>query len=186
MSTNTLAKPVLVRNTKLGPTVFKDGNDGAEVVWQGANDPMGEDVQPVPVAFLSNSQFLSSLNRETFVIESADESLIAELGEHLNSPALKRQAEQWKAQKAGEQTATFDLIEDKALNDIVVVTCVGPATRGEGACGAEIPRKELGKNDHAPLCPKHEGFASQYVPTEDGNWVRAGLAPRRQHQSIVS
>ncbi len=185
MST-TLKQPILVRNTKLGPTVFCDAKSGEEITWGGANDPMGEDVQPVSEDLLKSSEFLRSLSRGTFVIESAPEEIVEALEGHLQSPALRRQAATWEAKVESEKVTSLEHIDHKSNNDIVTVKCIGPSTRGDGECGNEIPVKELGKQDHAPLCPQHAQLASQFVPTEEGGWARVRLDDRKTHQPIVS
>lgn len=186
MSTTTIQAPVLVRNTKPGPTVFHDPTTGSEVTWQGANDPMGDDVQVIPPTFLASSDFLRSLSRGIFVIESAPEDILAQLDAHLSSPGLARQAASWKAKQANEQTSALEHIDHTANNDIVAVKCIGPSTRGDGQCGAEIPVRDNARNEKAPLCAQHAQLASQFVPTEDGGWTRAALAPRQTYQPIVS
>ena len=187
MSTTTIQAPTLVRNTKPGPTVFTDSVTKTEVTWQGANDPMGQDVQVVPPSFLESSDFLRSLTRGIFVIESAPEDVRKQLALHLDQPGLKRQAEQWQAQQDQAQSSALLTVDHKAKNDIVAVACIGPDTRGgDGKCGAEIPVRENKIGEKAPLCPQHDQLASQYVPTEDGNWTRVALASRQQYQPIVS
>lgn len=185
MST-TLQQPILIRNTKPGPTVFTDAKSGAEITWGGANDAMGDDVQAVDADLLKNTEFLRSLSRGTFEVESAPDDVLAALEGHLNSPALRRQAANWAAKQETEKTTSIEKIEHKDKNDIVSVTCVGPNTRGDGTCGEQIAVRESAKNDKAPLCPTHAQLAPQYVITEDGNWVRVGLAERQTHQPITS
>jgi hypothetical protein len=183
-SVTIIQTPTLVRNTKLGPTVFTDPETKTEITWQGANDPMGDDVQVVPPGILGSSDFLRCLTRGIFVIESAPDDVRAQLEAHLNQPRLRRQAEQWQAQQDQGRETSLATVEVVNQNDIVAVPCIGPATRGEGLCGADIPVRESAKGDKAPLCGQHEMLASQYVPTEDGNWVRVRQAPRQQFQSI--
>jgi len=187
MSTTTIQAPTLVRNTKPGPTVFTDSVTKTEVTWNGANDPMGQDVQVVPPAFLENSDFLRALTRGIFVIESAPDDVRQQLALHLEQPGLKRQAEQWQNQQTQAQSSSLLTVDHQAKNDIVAVACIGPDTRGgAGQCGAEIPVRENKLGEKAPLCPQHEQLAAQYVPVEDGTWARVGLAPRTQYQPIVS
>lgn len=186
MSTTSLQQPILIRNTKLGPTVFSDAKSGAEITWGGANDPMGEDVQAVDADLLKNTEFLRSLSRGTFVLESAPDEVVDSLAGHLNSPALKRQAANWQAKQDLEKTTAIESVDHKSNNDIVTVSCVGPSTRGDGECGEQIAVRENAKDDKAPLCPQHAQLAPQYVLTEASGWVRAGLASRQVHQPITS
>lgn len=186
MSPTTLQQPVLIRNTKLGPTVFSDAKSGAEITWGGADDPMGEDVQAVDADLLKNTEFLRSLSRGTFVLEAAPDEVVAALEGHLQSPALQRQAANWRAKQEQEKNTSIESVDHAAKNDIVSVTCIGPSTRGAGECGDQIPVRENSKNEKAPLCPQHAQLAPQYVPTEDGGWVRVGLAARQTHQPISS
>jgi hypothetical protein len=185
MST-TLQQPILIRNTKLGPTVFTDAKSGAEITWGGADDPMGEDVQAVDADLLKNTEFLRSLSRGTFVIEAAPDEVVSALQGHLDTPALRRQAANWQAKQDLEKSTAIESVDHKAQNEIVTVLCVGPGTRGDGECGEQIPVRENAKNEKAPLCGQHSQLAPQYVPTEDGGWVRVGLAARQTHQPVVS
>jgi len=185
-TTNTLSAPVLIRNTKLGPTVFSDAKSGAEITWGGANDPMGEDVQAVDADLLKNTEFLRSLSRGTFVLEAAPDDVVAALEGHLNSPALLRQAANWQVKQELEKTTAIESVDHKANNDIVTVSCLGPGARGDGECGEQIAVRENAKDDKAPLCAKHAQLAPQYVLTEASGWVRAGLASRQVHQPITS
>jgi|SRR5665213_99000 len=185
MST-TLQQPILIRNTKLGPTVFTDAKSGAEITWGGANDTMGEDVQAVDADLLKNTEFLRSLSRGTFVVEGAPDEVLEALAGHLDSPALRRQAANWAAKQEQEKNTSIELVDHKAKNDIVSVSCIGPNTRGDGECGDSIAVRENAKNEKAPLCPTHAQLAPQYVLTEDGGWVRVGLAARQIHQPITS
>lgn len=184
-TTNTLSAPVLIRNTKLGPTVFSDGK-GVEITWGGADDPMGEDVQAVDAELLKNTEFLRSLSRGTFVLESAPPEVVGALEGHLNSPALRRQADNWAAKQAAEKSTVIESVDHQSKNDIVTVACIGPDARGEGECGDPIAVRENTKGDKAPLCAQHAQLAPQYVPTEDGGWARVGLSARQTHQPVIS
>jgi hypothetical protein len=185
MST-TLQQPILIRNTKPGPTVFTDAKSGAEITWGGANDAMGDDVQAVDADLLKNTEFLRSLSRGTFEVESAPADVLEALQGHLDSPALRRQAANWAAKQDAEKNTSIEKIEHKDKNDIVSISCVGPNTRGDGECGEQIAVRESAKNDKAPLCPTHSQLAPQYVLTEDGGWVRVGLAARQTHQPVIA
>jgi hypothetical protein len=182
----TLTQPILVRNTKLGPTVFCDAKSGEEITWGGANDPMGNDIQPVSEDLLKSSEFLRSLSRGTFVVDSAPEDVTAALEGHLKSPALLRQAASWSAQQEAERNTAIETVDHKANNDIVTVACIGPDARGAGECGEQVAVKDTAKGEKAPLCPKHTALAGQFVPTEDGGWARVGLAPRQTHQPVIA
>jgi hypothetical protein len=186
MSTTTLQQPILIRNTKLGPTVFSDAKSGAEITWGGANDPMGEDVQAVDADLLKNTEFLRSLSRGTFVLEAAPEEVFEALESHLNSPALRRQAQHWQTKQEQEKTTSIESVDHASKNDIVTVSCLGPSTRGDGLCGEAIAVRENAKDEKAPLCALHAQLAPQYVLTEGSGWVRAGLAARQVHQPITS
>lgn len=159
-----LQAPILLQNETQGPLVFQDGTDGADVVWQAKGDPNGADVQPVPTAFLENSNFLRVLNKGTLSLYEASDDIRKQLEKIVSSPAMRHQAQTWQRQlEAKEEKVTVD----RQLNrDFVTNKCLGPDARGVGTCDIEVPSRETAKGEKPPLCPQHAHLASQFVSTE--------------------
>ena len=149
---------LLVRNTQRGPTVFSNMKNNEAVEWAGAGDPMQDDLQQVPEHFLEDVNFMKAVNRGILVVENADDPEIAAKFQQQSAAWAKLRDE--KAQRA---QAT---VEQEENNDLLMVPCVGPATRGTGECGQGVPLAEKQRKERAPLCPTHTHLAPQYVMSE--------------------
>lgn len=67
-------KTMYVRNTQPGPTVFDEpGSDSQAIIWQGAGDPSGEDMQIVPEEMVESYGFQRCLALGVFVVEESSE-----------------------------------------------------------------------------------------------------------------
>lgn len=105
----TIAQPVLLANNQAGPTVFRDDNSNTEVTWEGAGDPQGQDIQPVPIHFLENTNFLRILNKGIFRLVSAPPEVKELLTAYLSDPTLTQQRASWVAQQsAGAGTVAVE------------------------------------------------------------------------------
>lgn len=175
-----MAAPTMVRNTAAGPTVFADNTQHVE--WQGAGDPMGGDLQPVPPAFLDNVQFHRMTARGILVVEEAEEAVAAALTAH---------RQEWEARLAAQRNASKQAIDQAPMNDSLVKSCIGPSGKGpDQLCGVDVPIKAAKVAEQPPLCSMHTGLAPQFIATEgekivEGKpevvWVKARLAaPTRQ------
>ncbi len=140
--------PVLVRNLSRGPAVFNDIKTATSIEWQGAGDPNGDDIQPVPASIaIENVNFLKAVSRGTFLIESSDNPEVQEAIARGAAAAMARNAqESLNAQSVlngrtgdavGEGTplaGAMALYEEVEVNGKVVmnkVTAVmGPRERG--------------------------------------------------------
>ena len=76
--------PVLVKNTKLGPTVFTDKLNDLVVEWQGRGNRDGEDVQQVPDSMLQNMNFMRAIRSGILSVVNVEgdeaEALLARQG----------------------------------------------------------------------------------------------------------
>ena len=169
---------VMIRNTQAGPTVFSLDKD-THVEWAGRDDPMGNDLQPVPPEIVNNVQFGRALARGIFVVEDADETIQATLEQH---------RKEWQERQERARTASLDSIDQAPQNDMLMLKCVGPSGKGTGVlCGVDVPVKARARNEAAPLCSLHKGLSGQYLAQEtekitDGKpevrWVKAQLGNR--------
>lgn len=175
--------PVLVKNTQPGPTVFTDTSTNTQVEWQGAGDPSGEDVQQVPDALVDNVAFLKAIQRGIFVIEEASPA---------TREALERQTSSWKRRTDEAKAASVEAIDMAVNDDLITLPCIGPANRGQGQCGEQVPVREKTKDEKPALCSRHAALAPQFVVTEleemvDGvakkQWTRT-LVVTREHQPV--
>lgn len=175
--------PVLARNTEPGPLVMSSDPKGSDFTeWAGANDPNGNDVQPVPEGLLGHVQFMRCVQRGILVIENAEDN--PEVVE-----AIERQNAAWKARRAQAQQQAESSIDYEANNDLIAAQCVGPGNRG-AQCDNTVSVKEKVANDKPPLCATHADLAPQYTPYDDvtgektvRKWSRVTVAPREKQQS---
>jgi hypothetical protein len=96
----TISQPVLLANNQPGPTVFRDDNSNTEITWEGAGDPQGQDIQPIPVFFLENTNFLRILNKGIFRLVSAPPEVCDLLEAYLSDPTLTQQRASWLASQS--------------------------------------------------------------------------------------
>ena len=157
-NTPTITRPIFLQNEQAGPLVFRDDSANAEIIWQGKGDPMGEDLQAVPVGFLNNVDFLRMLNRGTVTLVDADDQVREAIESQLASPILQRQA---AAAVARKEAVVVEPLYRPEKNDYITIGCIGPSTRGARACGAEVPVREATRGDAPPLCAQHSHLAPQ-------------------------
>jgi len=141
---NTINKPIFLQNEQAGPLVFRDDASNVEIVWQGKGDNSGNDMQAVPVSFLNNVNFLRILNRGAVTLIDADEDVRAAVESQLASPILQRQAAA-AAERKVEAAAEMAPLDRPEKNDYITIGCIGPSSRGQGNCGAEVPVREATK-----------------------------------------
>jgi len=131
--------------------------DRTSVEWQPRGDEMGRDIQQVPDNYAENVNFLRVINSGLLKVVEGSDTLQA---------ALDRQAQAARDKRERAAQAAASAIDPAAKNDMIAIPCVGPSTNGRGECGSPVPVRERTKNERPPLCPVHEGMASQYAPTE--------------------
>lgn len=162
--------PVAVRNKQTGPTVFSilngEGHATLQLEWQGIGDPNGGDVQYVPDSAVKDVQFDKMIRRGVLEIieEDAAES------------AMDKQAESYRERTEAASQAATATIDQKANNDLVQASCIGPSTRGTGECGEPVAvrESELKANERPILCPRHASLAPQYARVETDQMVEQG------------
>jgi hypothetical protein len=161
----TLTKPILVCNKKAGPTVFSDASAGVEIHWAGMNDGNGDDIQPVPIAILENTDFIRALTKGALEVVDAPPEVLDALGEQLSNSHLARQAQSWKNRQDTQKEAVESTVSRLTTRDTLGLPCVGPGARGE-ACGELSPVLSQQVRDTPPLCSKHEHLKREFVPVE--------------------
>lgn len=178
-----LTTQVAARNTRSQVVVLSSDAKGSEYVeWQAKDDPNGADMQIVPDTIAQSVPFIRLVQRGIIVIENADEN--PELDD-----AVRRQREAFERRTSTAKEKAQDSIEQTQDNDMVTLPCIGPDTRGQGRCGADVMVRERTKNDKPPLCNVHDGLAAQYVPSEEQvgtsnvrQWTRVTMGqPERQN-----
>jgi hypothetical protein len=175
---------IMVRNNQAGPTVLSSDPKGSEMVeWQGKGDPAGGDIQPVPQIIQDAVAFQRCVRRGIFtLLDDADQPVIDE--------AMSRQQQHWDKRQAFSADTAAEVINHEANKDIITLLCVGPSSRGEGRCGADVAVRDATKNDKVPLCSMHENLAAQYIPSEEmvnGKnvtvWTRTTMGARERQQN---
>ena len=170
---------VYVQNNMTGPTVMQPDPKGTDVVeWAGKGDPYGEDIQIVPASILAAPAFARALSRGVLTImeDDSDPEVVA---------AMQAQVAKHQARLASIDNVGKTAIVNEANLDYVTVPCVGPSPTGQ--CPNEVTVRDQVKFDKPPLCPMHEGLASEFVPqdgTEDGKrtvtWLRTSMGARER------
>lgn len=158
------ALSVMCQNQMAGPTVIAgDAKRNYEVVFQGKNDPDGNDVQPIPDALLRTIQFQRAISRGVIrVIEGAEHPVVQQ--------ALARQSDSFAKRMHAADLAAREVIDAPAANDITVVNCFGPGSRDGAVCGEQVPVRS-GDTGKPPLCDRHAGLSGHCVKRGDGPWV---------------
>lgn len=153
-----------IRNEHRGPTTYTHGhaNTGELYRWGPAGDPDQEDVQAVPGYVLKSPGFQRVLSRGLFTLvdESSASVHISEAGDI------------WQQQQKDSYEAITDLMDDSNDGELVEGSCMGPGIRGTGQlCGQKLFIRKSALETQAPLCGKHEKFAS-YFAFDNGAWGR--------------
>lgn len=164
---------VPVRNTKSGPTVFRDPAADVTIRWEGAGDPGGQDWQYVPETYRNHPQFAVMLRKGVLKIETPEAGVA-----HVDGISAPSASESLEAQAA----AAFHRPE---INDFLVRTCVGPGSREGVLCGTQVSIRQSDLASTPPLCDNHKPLTGSYVPVQgtgpDGLpslvWVAVQVAP---------
>ena len=172
----------MIRNKQSGTTVYSPNASPKDyIVWERSGDPNGGDVMPVSEEVLSQPQFQRILQRGVLEIVS-DEAMI--------KTATDAQIAHWNERQSHGETQAAESIEHAVQNDLVMATCVGPSTRGDGKCGTEVSVKESELATRPPLCSQHASLASSFIPevgqNDEGktvtNWLRVTMGDRERQQ----
>lgn len=145
--------PVMCRNMQAGPTVIAaDGKRSFEVIFAGAGDPDGEDVQPIPEELLRTPQFAKAIRQGVFTVEEGGDNPYVQ-------NALARQGDAFRRRSAAERDAIQALMVAPAEDDMVGVACIGPGNRPGAACGELVPIRAREAGSRPPLCDRHGHLA---------------------------
>jgi len=170
--------PLLVRNMAEGPTVFSDPTTNVAIEWERRGHPDGEDLQQVSDTLVENVNFLKCVQRGILKVEEAPEAL---------REAIEKQTAAYERRSTMAAQNAQGTIDQAAHNDIVTTPGIGPNNRGTGECGGPGPVREKTKDEHPPLCERHQQHANQFVLEEtdkivDGkaqkHWLRVGMDAR--------
>lgn len=149
---------VVARNFMDGVTILSSDVKGSTSVEFGAmNDPEGNDMQYIPVEIQESPAFKRALVRGVIgLVEDDSDPEVVE--------ALSKQVDAFKRRQQGAQETVQATIDRPTTRDSISVFCVGPDSRGTGACGEPIAVPEKKLDQEPPLCTRHKALASQYVP----------------------
>jgi hypothetical protein len=175
---------ILVRNLRPGPTTLTPVENSSEyLVWQGAGDPEGQDVQLVSEEAAKSIPFQRAVARQLLAIEGDDAPKLDPMVQaHLDRQAAIAEAK--RAQTEAEIENGIDRADQRVLHGI---PCVGPNTRGTGECGVLVSVPGKNKDLTPPLCERHKPLAINYIAevVEEGDkqitkWVRTEMGPREK------
>lgn len=179
---------VYARNAVNGVTIMSSDPRSTQFVqWEAAGDPNGGDIQPVPKELLETPAFVRAIRNGVLTMVDPDANLALDDPESSLNELLDKQRVAWQARQEAANEDIRATIETTENKDMVTLPCVGPSGRGPGTCGDDVTVRETTKHDAPPLCHRHKGLASEYVPTAVGRdpkgnklveWTRAGMSER--------
>lgn len=171
---------VYARNLQNGVTVMSSDPRSTQFVqWEAHGDPSGGDIQPVSEELAATPAFLKAVRQGVLSLDVHDGNALDEV--------LNRQADAWSTRQVAANEDIRATIETTENKDLVTLKCIGPSSRGSQNCGEDVTVRELAKYDAPPLCHRHAGLASEFVPTlvdrdAKGNevveWARTGMDER--------
>lgn len=151
---------VVVRNTQDGITVLGTNQNANDyVTWAAAGDPSGDDVQFVSAHLVESPGFRTALARGILVLEEDenDEEVVA---------ALQRQVSAYKKRTERNAANEVSALDRESGRDVIAKSCVGPNSRGNGNCDAQVTVPEKLKDAQPPLCSQHIHLKSEYIAEE--------------------
>lgn len=156
---------VICRNRMAGPTVISSDIKGThEVVFQGRDDPGGEDYQILPEEILKTPQFSRAISKGILeVVQGEDDPIVAQ--------ALKRQTDAFWQRSQADAVAAREVLDAPQENDLIAVQCIGPGSRPGAVCGTDIPVRSREAQSSPPLCAAHESLKDRCVRRGDGPWT---------------
>ena len=159
-----LSGTVVCRNRMGGPTVLaSDPKSTHEVIFQGREDPAGQDYQVVPEQILKTPAFARSVALGIIeVIQGNDNDTVRQAMQHQSDAFWQRQER--------DQVSARESLDAPQDNDLISVACIGPGTRPGAVCGENIPVRAREATANPPLCSRHAGMASQCYRRGDGPW----------------
>lgn len=170
---------VVARNLMDGVTVLSDDIKGSHTVeWGAAGDLDGNDIQYIPEAVLTCVAFQKALARGVVeIVQEESDPMVAE--------AITRQVESFRRRQDGARAQAESMIDRPEDRSGIMMFCVGPDSRGGGACGQPVAIPAAQKDNMPPLCSNHRKLAPQFIPeitAMDGKtttvWTRVTLGVR--------
>jgi hypothetical protein len=132
--------------------VIEDRQIDAVITWQGAGNPLGEDIQDVPEALLKNAGFNRALRKGIFEVIQ-DQSTIDRY--------LSAQGDNYTHQRQVESQAVAATLEASNRDqDWIPVKCL--------VSGEEIMMREGDLAERPPLADRYADRASEFVAQETG------------------
>lgn len=155
---------VMCQNMMAGPTVIAaDAKRNYEVIFQGQNDPNGEDIQPIPEYLLRTPAFKRAIRQGIFrVIEGEDNPIV--------QAAMSKQSDSFHKRIASDELKARESMDSKSANDMIVVTCIGPGTREGLVCDEQIPVRANEQGSRPPLCDRHQHLSDFAVKRGANPW----------------
>lgn len=179
---------VYARNMMNGVTVMSSDPKSTQFVqWEAKGDPNGGDVQAISAELMRMPAFAQAVRKGILAVVEADAHTSLDDPDASLDEILGRQRDAWNSRQEAANEDIRATIETTTNNDLVTLPCVGPSTRGSQNCGEDVLVRELAKYDAPPLCSRHIGLASEFVPTvtdvdTKGNeivkYTRSGMAER--------
>jgi hypothetical protein len=159
-----LEATVMCRNMMSGPTVIaSDPKQTHEVIFQGKDDPNGEDVQPIPEEMKRSPAFARAIRQGILqVVAGEDDPII--------KGALARQTDAFAKRMAADELKARESLDHKADSDLIVVTCIGPGPREGTTCEEQLPVRSADQGSRPPLCARHEHLSGLCVKRGSGPW----------------
>lgn len=179
-----MSTAVLARNLRPGPMVLTPVESSSEyLVWQGANDPDGQDVQLVSAEAAVSIPFQRAVARKLLAIEGDDAPEL----DPMVQAYLDRQAAVTQARREAADADLEDKIDHADQRILHGIECVGPNSRGTGQCGTLVSIPGKNKDLTPPLCERHRLLVIEFVAevVEEGDkqitkWVRTEMGPREK------
>ena len=160
----TIATPVMCRNRMAGPTVIaSDQKSTHEVIFQGAGDPDGNDVQYIPEEILKTPQFARAIRQKIFEVVQGDDNEAVQA-------ALQHQSDAFWGRMEKDKDEALASLDQQADNDLISVNCIGPGSRSGAVCGENVPVRQREAMNLPPLCSRHQSFSDECFRKGTGPW----------------
>jgi hypothetical protein len=161
-------RTVLARNKMSGPTVLADSpKENFQVIFAGAGDPAGGDVQPIPDELVRVPAFARNIALGVIeIVDGQDNPAVAR--------ALNAQSAAFWQKNEAEKLSAMESLEAPKDDDLVAVQCIGPGTRADTQCEDTIPVRAREKDNQAPLCDRHAGLRERCGRMGTGPWKVMG------------
>lgn len=149
--------PVLVKSNVAGPTVFSIPSKNIAIDWSASGDPDGNDYQYVPDEVVTDVNFMKAMNRGVFAVVEASDAV---------HEAIARQGEAYLRRQEIATQAAKDVIDQRADDDLISLSCIGPGSRPGSDCGDQVPVRAKHRDRKPPLCDRHVGMQNIFALVE--------------------